>query len=339
MAQTTLPAAPASVGPVPRGSPDHDWRSDAARRVPGPWSRALYAVLRPAARRRPRGECLTLLLTQIVDFPGRRPLRALAPLLLAHDRVLLPAIRAYRGRRITSRGAMVLAAFSSPTDAVLCGLAVQDLLALRNASAPEEEHLSIRLGVHLGELRFRRGRPIGAPLRTAAALCRSAAPGEVWLTRSVHLAMNHVEVSVEPLPAHSPGAEDVLAPLYRARRSPAEATRGAEATLALVAPSRLERALEPVSDAMASVEEGGADGRVFAALRVACAAAALAALGAAELLVRGALAGCGAVALLARCRGGVSPRVDALSRLTSAALPWIRSRRAIPRAALVRPLW
>ena len=282
-------------------------------------------------------QCLTLLVSELVGFPAGRALHDRAHVLTAHDRVLLPAIRAYRGRRITSRGASALAAFGSPTDAVLCGLAIQDLLAARNGDAPEQERLSVRLAVDLGETRFRRGRLIGAPVERARAVCGAASAGEVWLTRSVHLAMNHVEVAAEPLIAGAIGADADRAAVYRARRSQCEAAGGA--ALAVMQPGRLERALEPLSDAFASIEDGAVHERAWATLRVLCAAAALAIFGVAELLVLGALAGSGVAALMARSRGGASPRVDRLSRSVAAARTWLRSRRAIPRAALIRPLW
>ncbi len=308
-------------------------------RIPGLWSRALFTVFKPAAKGRPKALCLTTLVTEIADLPEGRARHDVARQLIAHDRVLLPAIRGYHGRRITSRGKALLAAFASPTDAVLCGMAIQDLLALRNAAAPEGERFSIRLAVHLGETRFRRGRLVGAPVALARAVCSAAARGEVWLTHSVYLAMNNVEVAVEPLTpvAAGPDVEPVL--VYRARRAPGETLGGREAALAAVAPGRLERALEPISDAIASIEEGAAEGRPWATLRVACATAALAALGVAELLVQGALAGSALAASLARRRGGGSPRIDRISRWISAGLPWIRLRRSIPRAALIRPLW
>jgi hypothetical protein len=97
--------------------------------------------------------------------------------------------------------------------------------------------------------------------------------------------------------------------------------------------------LEPVSEAIASIEEGAAEGRAQAALRVALAAAALMVLAASEVVLRLAFAGSGLAASLARRRGGESPLVDRVAGVLRGGLRWIGSRRAIPRAALVRPLW
>lgn len=340
----TLPTASAGAEhaacPAAPGAPrSPGGRARRKAEIPGPWSRLAFALFRPSARRRPRARCLTLLFTELADLPDARPLHDLARLLTAHDRVLLPAIRAYGGRRITSRGPSVLAAFASPTDAVLCGLAIQELLALRNGAAPAGERFSIRLAVHLGETRFRRGQLVGPPVELVREVCRAAAAGAVWLTRSVHLAMNHVEVTVDALTSVTARAGVDPTPVYEARRSPGEAAGGPETALAAVEPGRLERALEPISDAMASLEEGAAEGRIRVCLRVTCATAALVALAVGEIAVLGALAASAGAALVARCRGGVSPRVDGLSRRIAAALPWIRARRAIPRAALIRPLW
>jgi serine/threonine-protein kinase len=310
------------------------------RRWPGAarWSRACFALLRPTART-PRALSLTVLVTEIAGRPERRALHDAARMLIEHDRVLLPAIRAYHGRRITSRGASVLAAFASPTDAVLCGVAIQELLEIRRATAPRADELSVRLAVHLGETRFRRGQLVGAPVELARTVCGAAAIGQVWLTRSVHLAMNHVEVAVEPLlPVAGGGALEPI-PVYRVLRRPIELPEGGRTPSRAAEAGWLGRALESVSEAIASIEEGAAEGRARAVLRVALATAALMLLAAAEILVRAASAGSGLTASLARRRGGGSLRLEGLVRGLEGGLRWIGSRRAIPRAALVRPLW
>jgi serine/threonine-protein kinase len=302
------------------------------------WSRACFALLRPAART-PRALSLTVLVTEIAGQPERRALHDAARMLVEHDRLLLPTIRAYRGQRITSRGASVLAAFASPTDAVLCGMAIQKLLDGRSATAPPGDEISVRLAVHLGETHFRRGQLVGAPVELARTVCGVAATGQVWLTRSVHLAMNHVEVAVEPLLPVAVGEGREPIPVYRVLRPPGEFPDGVRGQSRAADASWLERMLVPVSEAIASIEEGAAEGRAQAALRVALAAAALMVLAASEIVLRLAFAGSGLAASLARRRGGESPLVDRVAGVLRGGLRWIGSRRAIPRAALVRPLW
>lgn len=308
-------------------------------RAPGPWSRALFAVFRPSVRGSRGARSLTLLVAEMAGRPEGAALHEVTQALIEHDRVLLPAIRAYRGRRIMSCRASLLAAFVSPTDAVLCGMAIQDLLALRNAGAPAGEPISVRLALHLGETRLRRGRVVGSTVELARVVCGVASCGEVWLTRSVHLAMNHVEVAVEPLMPVAAGGDREPIPVYRVRRSPGEIPYGGREAHRVGEAGRLGRALEPIADAIAAVEEGTAEGRAWAALRVTCAAAAILALGMAGIVLGCARAGSALAASLARRRGGASPLVDGFSRWLEARQRWIGSRRSIPRAALIRPLW
>ncbi len=339
MPQTTVHVAAPGVKGA-RAAPEAGLAFARARAaVSGLWSRFLFALLRPAVRSGPRALCLTVLAAEIVGKPQRRALHEVARMLTEHDRVLLPAIRAHRGRRITSRGLALLAAFPSPTDAVLCGMAIQELLTSRNAAAAQGEEISVRLAIHLGETRLRRGQLVGAPVELLRTVCSVAATDQVWLTRSVQLAMNHVEVAVEPLLPVAAGGDREPIPVYRVLHAPSELAckRGESARAA--ESGQLGRILEPVSDAIASIEEGSAEGRAWATLRVACAAAALLALRASEVLLRVALAGSALAASFARRRGGASPRADQLALGLEAGLRWIGSRRAIPRAALIRPLW
>jgi hypothetical protein len=115
-------------------------------------------------------------------------------MLAEHDRLLLPLVRAFGGRRVKSIGDALLLTFRSPTDSVLCGMALQDRLAQRNASLPESERLVIRVAISLGEVRLERGDVFGEPVNVAARVEHETPPGEVWLTDAVHLSMNRVEV-------------------------------------------------------------------------------------------------------------------------------------------------
>ncbi|HUS25159.1 MAG TPA: adenylate/guanylate cyclase domain-containing protein, partial [Candidatus Binatia bacterium] len=79
-----------------------------------------------------RSENLTILFTDIVGYTGltssltRQALRAL---LAEHDRLLLTIARAFGGQLVKSIGDALLMTFHSPTDAVRCGMAMQNALA------------------------------------------------------------------------------------------------------------------------------------------------------------------------------------------------------------------
>lgn len=118
-------------------------------------------------------------------------------MLAEHDRLLLPLVRAFGGRRVKSIGDALLLTFRSPTDSVLCGMALQDCLAQRNAALPEGERLVIRVAISLGEVRVERGDVFGEPVNVAARVEHETPPGEIWLTEAVQLSMNRAEAPLQ----------------------------------------------------------------------------------------------------------------------------------------------
>src|SRR5215471_11857343 len=91
-----------------------------------------------------RTENLAVVFTDIVGYTartGRQSREENARMLAEHDRLLLPLVRALGGRRVKSIGDALLLTFRSPTDSVLCGMALQDCLARHNASLTESERL------------------------------------------------------------------------------------------------------------------------------------------------------------------------------------------------------
>src|SRR5215472_10046765 len=144
-----------------------------------------------------RTENLAVVFTDIVGYTartGRQSREENARMLAEHDRLLLPLVRAFGGRKVKSIGDALLLTFRSPTDSVLCGMALQDCLARHNASLPEAERLVIRVAISLGEVRLDRGDIFGEPVNVAARVEHETPAGEVWLTDAVQLSMNRAEV-------------------------------------------------------------------------------------------------------------------------------------------------
>src|SRR3990172_5032169 len=112
-------------------------------------------------------ENLAILMTDIVGFTeatvhqSRSDMEAM---LATHNRVLLPIVRRYRGRHIKSIGDALLLAFRSPTDAMLCAMAMQDALYEYNRSMPKDRRIHIRIGASLGEVRVTRNDIFGEPV-------------------------------------------------------------------------------------------------------------------------------------------------------------------------------
>ena len=147
-----------------------------------------------------RTDNLAIVFTDIVGYTARTSRQTReenARLLAEHDRLLLPLVRAFGGRRVKSIGDALMLTFRSPTDSVLCGMAMQDRLARRAAELAESERLVIRVAINLGEVRVERGDVFGEPVNVAARLEHETPPGEVWLTDAVQLSMNRAEVELE----------------------------------------------------------------------------------------------------------------------------------------------
>ncbi len=147
-----------------------------------------------------RNENLAIVFTDIVGYTARTSRQTReenARLLAEHDQLLLPIVRAFGGRRIKSIGDALLLTFRSPTDSVLCGMAMQDRLARHAAERPGSERLVIRVAINLGEVRVERGDVFGEPVNVAARLEHETPAGEVWLTDAVQLSMNRAEVELE----------------------------------------------------------------------------------------------------------------------------------------------
>jgi serine/threonine-protein kinase len=301
--------------------------------------RPVTSYLRPVAAGVPRSRVATLLSVELCGWAERErasPPEALAGLLLEHDRLVLPAVRAFEGRRALVEGPVLTAAFGSPTNAVLCAMAVQDRVAGWNGRADPGDRLALRLALHAGELPAGRVEPGAAALAVAAAARARTPPGAIWLTRCVVLTMNQSEVPVEPVAEAIEAAGGERLSLYRVRPGAGALPYGGREAERVPRAARVSRLVEPVTDSLASIEEGG-ERPVRATGRVAWATGTLLALGVAGV---GMLAAGGAVAVAGRLagRGREVPWAGRALDGLRAGRRWIAARAVVARAALERPL-
>jgi serine/threonine-protein kinase len=278
---------------------------------------------------------LTLVRVEIARWAERSA--ALAPAararaLAAHDALTLPVVRAFGGRRLGCEDGATLLAFRSPTDAVECAAAVQDVAARAGARPSWASELGI--AVHQGEIRVEARGVAGAPLLTVRALAAAAAAGEVWLTRAVWLTMARSEAPSEEMgPRQLAGAREPLV-LYRLVRARGELPYGGR-HLARAGGARRSRLLEPVRTPLASIQVAAeTEGRARATARVAAASAGLFATGTLGLGAAAARLLLAAASLVA---GGRKRRPALLARAI-AALDRARRRAAerAPELALAR---
>ena len=140
---------------------------------------------------------LTIMLTDIQGFTQRTSSssrEALQQLLDEHEQLLYPVISHYAGTLIKTIGDALLVTFESPTNAVLCGLAMQERLTQHNADKSEDDQLNVRVAINSGEVQLRDGDVFGEAVNITARIEGITEAGEIYFTESVYLAMNKAEV-------------------------------------------------------------------------------------------------------------------------------------------------
>lgn len=116
-------------------------------------------------------------------------------LLVKHRELVLPVIEKFRGRLVKTIGDAFLAAFDSPTDAVICGVEIQDVLKEHNDGKSQDERIEIRIAINSGEVAIHDDGDIyGDAVNITARLESIAEAGEVFFTEAVYLSMNKKEV-------------------------------------------------------------------------------------------------------------------------------------------------
>jgi class 3 adenylate cyclase/pimeloyl-ACP methyl ester carboxylesterase len=94
-----------------------------------------------------------------------------------HDSLVAGLLAEHRGAAVKAMGDGVLAVFDAPARAIRCGRAIVDAMAGLG--------LRVRVGVHTGEVERRGGDLAGIAVHIGQRVSSLAAPGEVWVSRTV----------------------------------------------------------------------------------------------------------------------------------------------------------
>jgi serine/threonine-protein kinase len=144
---------------------------------------------------------LAVMLTDIKGYTertSRQTREENARMLGTHDALLLPLLREHNGRLVQKRGDALLAVFRSPTESVLCGMAMQDRLWRHNQGRPPEQQIHIRVCIHAGEVLESKDTLVGEPVEVVEAVEHVGAADDVTFTEAVNLARNRAEADAEP---------------------------------------------------------------------------------------------------------------------------------------------
>ena len=140
---------------------------------------------------------LTVMFTDIKGFTKKTSFKKrdeLESFLDIHEQLIVPIFKELRGRVVKTIGDAFMVVFSSPTNAVLCGMKVQDVLKKYNNDPKNREKVEVRVAINSGEVNIRDNDVYGEAVNIASRIEGIAEPNEVYFTESVYLAMNKSEI-------------------------------------------------------------------------------------------------------------------------------------------------
>lgn len=139
---------------------------------------------------------LSIMFTDIKGFTQRTSASsrdAMKALLEQHEKLLLPVFAYFDGTVVKTIGDAFLVYFESPTDAVLCGVTIQEVLRQHNTEQAEDARLEVRVAINVGEVELEADDVLGEAVNIAARLEGVTEAGEVWFTDAVYQTMNRNE--------------------------------------------------------------------------------------------------------------------------------------------------
>lgn len=133
--------------------------------------------------------------TDIKDFTSQTSKKSreeIDKLIELQDELIRPVFAKFDGRVVKTIGDAFLVVFKSPTDAVLCGMRIQDVLRKHNEKADEE--IEVKIAINAGEVNVRKNDVFGEPVNITSRIEGIAEPGEIYFTEAVYLSMNKKEI-------------------------------------------------------------------------------------------------------------------------------------------------
>ena len=103
-----------------------------------------------------------------------------------HREAAAPVVASLGGRLVKTTGDGLLLEFPSVIAAVECAVAIQTLMAERNADVPEAKRVVYRIGVNLGDVLIEGDDILGEGVNIAARLEAICEPGGVLISGAAH---------------------------------------------------------------------------------------------------------------------------------------------------------
>lgn len=144
-----------------------------------------------------QSEVLTIMFIDLVGYTkttGKLKREDISGLHDVFDDICASVFNKYEGSVIKKMGDAFLATFKSPTNAVLCGVELQNDFARYNHSYKLTNPLMIRVALHGGEVVLRKGDIYGDAVNTAARIEGIVKAGDVVFSEAVYHSMNKNEI-------------------------------------------------------------------------------------------------------------------------------------------------
>jgi len=195
---------------------------------------------------------LAIMLTDIKGFTdktSRKSRDQIKEMLNKHNDLVLPVIEKFHGKVIKTIGDAFLVTFESSTDAVLCGVSIQEVLLAFNKDKAHDDRIDIRIAINAGEVSINEtGDIFGEAVNITSRIEGIAEAGEVFFTESVYLSMNRNEVPSSEIGYRQfKGIPDKIKVYKVLHEDPVTAENPAEAAAAAQEPQAEKPAADPGS--------------------------------------------------------------------------------------------
>jgi TolB-like protein/class 3 adenylate cyclase/Tfp pilus assembly protein PilF len=143
-----------------------------------------------------------IMFTDMVGYSAlsQRDEKLAQELLEEHRRLLREIFPRFNGTEIKTIGDAFLVEFGSALEAAQCAIEIQRTLAHRDADAPADRQIQVRIGVHIGDVVHRGGDVYGDGVNIASRIEPVAGPGGICVSMDVERQVrNALEAKFEKL--------------------------------------------------------------------------------------------------------------------------------------------
>jgi len=143
-----------------------------------------------------------IMFTDMVGYSAlsQRDEKLAQELLEEHRRLLREIFPRFNGTEIKTIGDAFLVEFGSALEAAQCAIEIQRTLAHRDADAPADRQIQVRIGVHIGDVVHRGGDVYGDGVNIASRIEAVAGPGGICVSMDVERQIrNALEARFEKL--------------------------------------------------------------------------------------------------------------------------------------------